>query len=130
MDVIQNLLWIVLLAGGIALVVVLIMVLLRLKSSIELLLQEVQRFGDRTEPILEKLEKVAVKTEEALEMITENREALSEATGYIRKVAANIYRIENALQEQIEPSVMALARRLSGVRRGIETFLDVLRRRA
>ncbi len=129
MEVIQNLLWTALLAGGIVLVIVLITVLLRLKNSIDILLQEFQRFGQRTEPILEKLETVAGKTEEALTMITENRQALTEATGFIRRTAENIYRIENTLQEQIEPSVNALARRLLGFRRGIETFLDVLRSR-
>jgi len=129
MDVIQDLLWILLLSGGIVLVIVIIVVLLRLKNSIESLLQEITRFGQRTEPVLEKLESVAEKTEEALNMITENREALREATGYIRSVAANIYRLENTLQEQIEPSVNALARRLMGFRRGVESFLDVLKRR-
>ncbi len=129
METIQNILWIILLAGGIALVIVVITVLIRLKKSIDLLLKDLQEFGQRTEPILEKLQSVADKTEETLIMINENRQALTDATGFIRRTAENIYRIENTLQEQIEPSVNALARRLMGFRRGIDTFLEVLRSR-
>ncbi len=129
METVQDIAWIALLLSGVVLVVVVITVLLRLRNSIDVLLQEIQRFGQRTEPILDKLEAVATKTEEALTMITENREALRQATDNLRTVTANIRRLETALQEQIEPVVMGVASRLAGVRNGIAAFLDTLRKR-
>ena len=129
MDTIQNLLWIALLAGGIVLVVVIITVLLRLKKSIDDLLQEIHQIGQSTNPLVAKLEAAAEKADETLAIINENREALSTATMYLRRTAENIYRLENTFQVQIEPSVNALARRLMGLRRGIETFLDAMQGR-
>lgn len=129
METVQDIAWITLLLSGVVLVVVVITVLLRLRNSIDVLLQEIQRFGQRTEPILDKLEAVATKTEEALTMITENREALRQATDNLRTVTANIRRLETTLQEQIEPVVVGVASRLAGIRNGIAAFLDTLRKR-
>jgi predicted nucleic acid-binding Zn-ribbon protein len=128
MDTVLDILSSVLLFGGIALIVVLIIVLFRLKNGIDQLIAEVRHIRTKSEPILDKVEAVASKTEEVLEMLTENREALTETTAYLRNTAANIYRLEQMLQEHIEPTLLFVVRKISGVRKGIEAFFAALRR--
>ncbi|MBE0644814.1 MAG: hypothetical protein IH600_12090 [Bacteroidetes bacterium] len=124
MDVLQDILLLVLLVGGIVLVFVVISVLRSTKTAIENISNDIRRLSDETIPVLAEVREVAEQTSEALKVVSENREKLTAAAEYVRKVTENIYRLENLLQEQVEPGVAGLARRLSGIRRGIDVFLD------
>ena len=129
MDMLQDILLLVLLAGGIVLVFVMITVLRSLRSTLAAISADVQRLSDEAVPVLRKVQQVAEQSSEALTVISENRGKLSAAAENIRKVTENIYRLENLLQEQLEPSVAGLARRLAGVRHGIDAFFETWRRR-
>jgi len=126
MDTIQDILLIALLLGGLVLMIVVIIVLLRLRTSIDILLSELRKFGERSEPILENLEKVTERTDETLTMIVENREAITESVEYARKIMANIHRLEHTVQREIEPALMGITRRLVGLYKGIEAFVSSL----
>lgn len=124
MDTIQEILLLLLSLGGLVLMGVLVSVLFSVRRTLETIGNDIRRLSDETVPLLEKIEETIELTKDALSVITENREKLSAASEYVRKVAANIYRIENMLQEHVEPGVAGLARRLAGFRRGIDTFLE------
>lgn len=124
MDTLQEILLLILLVGGIALIGVLISVLLSMRRTLETIGNDIRRLSDETVPLLLKIEETIEMTKQALTVVHENRERLAAATEFIRKVTANIYRLESLLQEQIEPSVEGLARRLAGLRRGVDTFVD------
>ena len=129
MATVQHILLLALTAGGIILVVVLTVVLLRVARLLQQLSTDVRRISDETIPTLKRMQQIADRTEEALTVITDNRAAVTTAVENVRKVTDNIYRLENLLQEQVEPSVRGLASRLSGLRKGIDTFLDTWRNR-
>lgn len=129
MDVLQDILLLVLLAGGIVLVFVLISVLRTTRTTLENISTDIRRLSDQTLPVLTKVQEVAEQTGEAMTVISENREKLTAAAEYVRKVTENIYRLENILQEQVEPGVVGLAKRLAGLRKGIDVFLDNWRTR-
>lgn len=123
MDTLQDILLLLLLIGGLALVGVLISVLLSVRKTLETIASDIRRLSDETMPVLGSIQETVERTGEALTVITENRENIAAATRNVRKVTENIYRLENLLQEQVEPGVAGLARRLAGLRRGIDTFL-------
>lgn len=123
METIQDILLLLLLIGGLVLVGVLISVLLSMRRTIETIGSDIRRLSDETVPVLGKIQETVEQTGEALTVITENRATLAAAAENVRKVTENIYRLENLLQEQVEPGVAGLARRLAGLRRGIDTFL-------
>ncbi|MDX9758770.1 MAG: hypothetical protein RBU27_06380 [Bacteroidota bacterium] len=124
MDTLQEILILVLLIGGIALIGVLISVLLSMRRTLETIGTDIRRLSDETVPLLVKIEETIEMTKQALTVVEENREKLAAATNFVHKVTENIYRLESMLQDQIEPSVAGLARRLSGLRRGVDTFVD------
>jgi chromosome segregation ATPase len=123
-DTLQEILILVLLIGGIALIGVLISVLLSMRRTLETIGTDIRRLSDETVPLLVKIEETIEMTKQALTVVEENREKLAAATNFVHKVTENIYRLESMLQDQIEPSVAGLARRLSGLRRGVDTFVD------
>ena len=123
METLQEILLLLLTIGGLVLVGVLISVLVSMRKTLETMGSDIRRLSDETIPILGQIKETIEQTGEALTVITENREKFAAAAENVRKVTDNIYRLESLLQEQIEPSVVGLARRLSGLRRGIDTFL-------
>lgn len=128
METIQEILLLMLSVGGLVLMGVLVTVMISMRRTLDKIGDDIRRLSDETVPLLEKIEETIELTKNALSVITENREKISAASEYVRKVAANIYRIENMLQEQIEPSVAGLAQRLVGLRRGVDTFLEIWHR--
>jgi endonuclease III len=128
METIQEILLLMLSVGGLVLMGVLVTVMISMRRTLDKIGDDIRRLSDETVPLLEKIEETIELTKIALSVITENREKISAASEYVRKVAANIYRIENMLQEQIEPSVAGLAQRLVGLRRGVDTFLEIWHR--
>lgn len=129
MATLQNVLLLALTVGGIILVVIMIFVLLRIARLLQQASDDLRRIGDETVPALRRLQQVADRADEALTVITDNRASVTSAVENVRKVTENIYRLENVLQEQVEPAVIGLAQRLAGFRRGIDTFLATWRNR-
>lgn len=129
MDILQDVLLLVLLIGGIILIGVLLYVLLSTRRAIHALTTDIRRLSEKTYPILEHLEEATRQSTEVLAMITENRDKITNAVENVRKVTENIYRLENTLQEQVEPGVIGLARRLAALRHGIDSFLENWRMR-
>ncbi|MCB2204161.1 DUF948 domain-containing protein [bacterium] len=129
MATLQDVLYLLLTAGSIVLVCVLIVVALRISRLVLRLGEDVRRITDETVPALKRVQQVTDRTDEALTVVTDNRAAVSNAVENLRKVTENIYRLENILQEQVEPTVTGLAQRLAGLRRGIDTFLETWRKR-
>lgn len=123
METLQEILLLLLTIGGLVLVGVLISVLVSMRKTLETMGSDIRRLSDETIPVLGQIKETIEQTGEALTVITENREKFAAAADNVRKVTDNIYRLESLLQEQIEPSVVGLARRLAGLRRGIDTFL-------
>jgi len=129
MDSIQDILLLILTVGGIALSIVLISAIVRINRLVEQIRGDIQRLADEAVPTLQKSREVAARTEDALSVITDNRRSISTAVENVRKVTENIYRLEQILQEQLEPSVVGLAKRLAGLRTGVESFLAAWRRK-
>lgn len=123
MESFQAILLLILTLGGIVLIVVIIASLLRFNRLMQQIKVDLKRISDEAVPALKKSQQVAARTEEALTVITDNRQTITNAVGNIHKVTENLYRLENILQKQVEPSVVGLANRLSGIRRGIDSFL-------
>lgn len=130
MEALQDILLILLTLAGVILLVVLTSVLLRTQKLLQGVNENMQRISDEAVPTLKNLQQVSERTEEALTVITDNREKVTEAVDNLRKVTENIYRLENILQEQVEPTVVSLANRLSGLRKGIDTFFAAWRQKA
>ncbi len=129
MDILNDILLLLLLTGGVILIFVLVTVLRSVRRTLDTISADIHRLSDEAVPVLRKVQQVADQSSEALTMISENRGKLSAAAENIRKVTENIYRLENMLQEQLEPSVAGLARRLAGIRQGIDAFFETWRRR-
>lgn len=129
MEGLQDILLLVLLFGGIVLVGVLLYVLISTQRAMQSLSTDIHRLSEKTYPVLEQIEEGAREATDVLAMISENREKVSNAVENVRKVTENIYRLENTLQEQIEPGVIGLARRLAALRLGIDSFIENWRMR-
>lgn len=129
MATIQDILYLLLTTGSIVLVGILVVVALRISRLLQRLSQDIRRITDETVPTLKRLQQAAERADEAMTVVTDNRAAVSNAVENLRQVTENIYRLENILQEQVEPSVVGLAQRLAGLRRGIDTFLETWRNR-
>ena len=129
MDALQDILLLILMVGGIVLTIILITVLLRTHKLIQQAQHDLKRISDEAVPALRRSQQVAARTEEALTVITDNRQAVTNAVENIRRMTENLYRLENILQQQVEPSVIGLANRLAGIRRGIDSFLATWRSR-
>lgn len=129
MATIQDILYLLLTTGSIVLVGILVVVALRISRLLQRLSQDIRRITDETVPTLKRLQQAAERADEAMTVVTDNRAAISNAVENLRQVTENIYRLENILQEQVEPSVVGLAQRLAGLRRGIDTFLETWRNR-
>ena len=127
MEALQDILLILLTLAGVILLFVLVSVLLRAQKLLQGVNENMQRISDEAVPTLKNLQQVSERTEEALRVITDNREKVTEAVDNLRKVTENIYRLENILQEQVEPTVVSLANRLAGLRKGIEPFFAAWR---
>jgi hypothetical protein len=124
MDAIQDILLIAVLVAGIALIGVLISVLLSMRRTLLKIGDDIRSLSDELVPVINKVQEVAIQTSEVLAIIEENRERITAATEYVRKMTANVYRLQNILQVQIEPGLTGLARRIAGVRSGIEAFVE------
>ncbi|MFA6233006.1 MAG: hypothetical protein WC824_02295 [Bacteroidota bacterium] len=129
MDLLQNILINILLVGGIVLVVVLIYILRSTRQTLETISGDIRRLSDEATLVFNQVQHFAEKATEALTVVSENRAKISAASENIRKVTQNIYRLENLLQEQVEPGLVSLMRTIAGVRHGIESFLESWRRR-
>lgn len=117
-----------LLLSGIVLAGALVYVLLRLVSTLRVLEHEVTTLTETVKPLLEKAERLTERADLTLAMFQEHRDALSASVEYIRKVTANVYRLQNIVQQQVEPSLTSFASMLGGARRGIATFIETWRR--
>lgn len=124
MDAIQDIVLLILTIGGIVLTVILITVMLRSLRLLQQAQHDLKRISDESVAALRKSQQLAARAEEALTVITDNRPAITNAVENMRKMTENIYRLENILQQQVEPSVIGLANRLVGIRRGIDSFLS------
>lgn len=127
MATMQQVLLLLLTIGGIALVVVLTIALIRVARLLEQLTEDMRRIGEEMVPTLQHVQSMSLKAEEALSVVADNRAAVSSAVDNLRKVTENIYRLETIVQEQVEPSLTGLANRLSGLRKGIDSFLQTWR---
>ncbi len=128
MDALQDILLIAVLIAGIVLIGVLISVLLSMRRTLVTIGEDVRRLSDEIAPVINKVQEVATQTSEVLAIIEENREKFAAATENVRRMTANVYRLQNLLQEQIEPGLTGIARRIAGVRSGVEAFLERWRR--
>lgn len=128
MDVLQNILINILLVGGIVLVVVLIYILRSTRQTLETISSDIRRLSDEGALVFNQVQRFAEQATEALTVISENRSKLAAAAENVRKVTQNIYRLENLLQEQVEPGLVSLVHTIAGVRHGIESFLESWRR--
>ncbi|PLX31071.1 MAG: hypothetical protein C0600_06530 [Ignavibacteria bacterium] len=128
MDVLQDILLILLTLAGVIVLFVLVSVLLRAQKVLQDVNESVQKISDEAVPTLRSIQQVSDRTEEALRVVTDNREKVTEAVDNLRKVTENIYRLENILQQQVEPTFVSLANRLAGIRKAIDTFFAYWRR--
>lgn len=117
-----------LLLSGIVLAGALVYVLLRLVSTLRVLEREVTTLTGTLSPLLEKADRLTERAEETLVMFQEHRDSLAASVENIRRVTANVYRLQNIVQQQVEPSLTSFASMLGSARRGIATFIETWKR--
>jgi len=114
----------ILLLLGSSLIIVIIYVLIKVSKTISTLQFEISNLNRSIVPLFEQVNSLVVRVDKTLDSFSEHREALSEAVNNIRNVTRHVYRLESALHDQLEPSILGIASTLSGVRKGILAFSE------
>ena len=119
----STLLSVVLLLGTL-LIVAVIIIIIRIAKTIGTMQAEITTLTRTVVPLVERMNSLTVQVERTLEIVSEHRSAITESVENIRRVTRNIARVQQLVQDQIEPPLAEFASLLSGIRRGVTTFVD------
>ena len=123
----STLLSVILLLGA-CFIVAAIVVLFRITKSIANMQIELTALTRTVIPLVERMNSLTVQVEETLEIVTEHRNGIAESIETIRRVTRNVARLQQLVQDQIEPPLAEFASLLMGVRKGVVTFAERWRR--
>jgi peptidoglycan hydrolase CwlO-like protein len=123
----STLLSVILLLGA-CFIVAAIVVLFRITKTIGTMQAELTALTRTVIPLVERMNSLTVQVEETLEIVTEHRNGITESVDNIRRVTRNIARLQQLVQEQIEPPLVEFASLLAGLRKGVGTFAERWRR--
>jgi peptidoglycan hydrolase CwlO-like protein len=123
----STLLSVILLLGA-CFIVAAIIVLFRITKTIASMQTELTALTRTVIPLVERMNSLTVQVEDTLEIVTEHRNGIAESIDNIRRVTRNIARIQQLVQNQIEPPLAEFASLLAGIRKGVGTFAERWRR--
>lgn len=122
-DLNSTLLSVILLLGA-CFIVAAIVVLFRITKTIASMQTEMTALTRTVIPLVERMNALTVQVEGTLEIVTEHRNGIAESIDNIRRVTRNIARLQQLVQNQIEPPLAEFASLLSGLRKGVSTFAE------
>ena len=118
----------VILILGTLLIVVVIFVIVRVSKTIGTMQVEITQLTDTVIPLVERMSDLTQQVEQTVAIVTQHADGIAESVDNIRRVTRNIARLQQIVQDQIEPPLMEFASLLAGVRRGVNTFAERWRR--
>ena len=127
MSEINDVLFDILIVSGILFLYAAIYLLLKLSKTIDAIRNDVQKLTDETIPLMQNLRSLADSAEQSIETINTYKDSLTTSVERVSTVTKEFQRLYNIIHEQLEPSVIGLASTLSGLRKGIQTFIDTWR---
>jgi uncharacterized protein YoxC len=124
MSDVNSVLFTVLLVMGSALIAVIIAVVFRVAKAVDAVQTELGALNRTVVPLLERINVLAESTQQTLASLTRHSEALGETFDNLRAVSGNVRRLEEIVQDQIEPTLRSFASLIASVRRGLQSFID------
>jgi uncharacterized protein YoxC len=110
-----------------ALCVYTIVVLVRVRTTIENLEKEARELSTRTLPVLDNLEAVTARLKSIAESVDEQVSTVRESFASIRQVADNIAEMERRVQERVEGPFLEAVGFIVALVKGVRTFMARVR---
>jgi methyl-accepting chemotaxis protein len=104
-----------------------IVVLVRVRTTIENLEKEARELSTRTLPVLDNLEAVTARLKSIAESVDEQVSTVRESFASIRQVADNIAEMERRVQERVEGPFLEAVGFIVALVKGVRTFMARVR---
>lgn len=111
----------------IILCVYLVVVLVRVRSILQVLEKDVKELSARTGPILDNLEVITDKVRNVTENIDDQVTLVKESIHSVKEIADNVVSFERRVQEKFEEPVLETIGTIAAVIKGVRTFFVKLR---
>ncbi len=105
----------------------LITVLIRLRSILSVIADDVKELSAKAVPVLENLEAITERVKHVAESIDEQVDAVKDSITSMKVIADSIVNFERKVQERIEEPVIETVGTLAAVLKGVRTFVARLR---
>ncbi len=110
-----------------ALCIYLIVVLVRVKDTLNSVEKDFKEMTSRTVPILENLEYITARVKSITENIDDQVMVVRESISSVKQIADNIVAMERKVQDRIEGPILDSVAFVASVFNGVRTFFDRLR---
>jgi len=110
-----------------ALCVYLIVVLLRVRDTLNSVEKDLKEMTSRTVPILENMEYITARVKSITENIDDQVMIVRESISSVKDIAENIVAMERKVQDRIEGPILDSVAFVASVFNGVRTFFDRLR---
>jgi len=110
-----------------ALCVYLIVVLLRVRDTINNVEKDLKEMTSRAVPILENMEYITARVKSITENIDDQVMVVRESMTSVKQIADNIVAMERKVQDRIEGPILDSVAFVASVFNGVRTFFDRLR---
>jgi len=107
--------------------VMLIVVLVRVKTLVVEVQEDLREIRSRSVPVLDNLEAITSKVRTISENIDEQVEGVRDSIASIRSVADDIVLLERRVQERVEGPVLDTVAYLVAIIKGLRTFIERVR---
>lgn len=111
----------------IVLCVYLVVVLVRVRSILQVVERDVKDLSGRAAPILDNIEVITDKVRNVTENIDDQVELVKESINAVREIADNVVDFERRVQSRIEEPVLESIGTIAAVVKGVRTFFVRLR---
>jgi uncharacterized protein YoxC len=107
--------------------VYLISVILRIRSILTVVEQDVRELTSKALPVFENLEVITDKVKNITESIDEQVEVVRNSINSIREVADNVVDFERRVQERLEEPVLETVGTIAAIFKGVRAFVTRMR---
>jgi len=105
----------------------LITVLIRFRSILSVVAEDIKELSAKAIPVLENLETITERIKHVTESIDEQVDTVKDSINSIKVIADSIVNFERKIQERIEEPVVETVGTLAAVLKGVRTFVARLR---
>jgi len=105
----------------------LISVLVRLRSVLTIVEDDIRELSAKAIPVLENLEIITDKVKNIAESIDEQVDIVKQSISSVKQIADNIVDFERRVQERIEEPVMETVGTIAALVKGVRTFVTRMR---